>query len=60
MSNPILSLKPAQLYQACDPGQFNFTTTAELADLTEVIGQARAMDAVRFGSSIRQEGYNLL
>ncbi|MBK7364528.1 MAG: AAA family ATPase [Nitrosomonas sp.] len=59
MSNPILSLKPAQLYQACDPGQFNFTTTAELADLTEVIGQARAMDAVRFGSSIRQEGYNL-
>ena len=59
MSNPILPLKPAQLYQACDPSQFNFRTTAELADLTEIIGQTRAMDAVRFGSSIRQEGYNL-
>ncbi len=59
MSNPILPLKPAQLYQACDPSQFNFRTTAELGDLTEIIGQTRAMDAVRFGSSIRQEGYNL-
>lgn len=59
MSNPILPLKPAQLYQACDSSQFNFRTTAELADLTEIIGQTRAMDAVRFGSSIRQEGYNL-
>ncbi|HNE59106.1 MAG TPA: AAA family ATPase, partial [Nitrosomonas sp.] len=59
MSNPILPLKPAQLYQACDPSQFSFRTTAELGDLTEIIGQTRAMDAVRFGSSIRQEGYNL-
>ena len=53
------SLKPEQLYQPCDPDQFKFKTTAELPDLTEVIGQARAMDAVRFGSSIRREGYNL-
>lgn len=59
MSNPILPLNPAQLYQACDPSQFSFRTTAELGDLTEIIGQTRAMDAVRFGSSIRQEGYNL-
>lgn len=55
----IPSLKPEQLYQTCDPDQFKFKTTAELPDLTEVIGQARAMDAVRFGSSIRREGYNL-
>lgn len=53
------SLKPEQLYQPCDPDQFKFKTTAELPDLTEIIGQARAMDAVRFGSSIRREGYNL-
>jgi len=57
--NSIPPLKPEQLYQTCNPDQFKFKTTAELPDLIEIIGQARAMDAVRFGSSIRQEGYNL-
>ncbi len=52
-------LEIRQLYQACDAGQFGFQTTAELADLTEIIGQMRAMDAVHFGAGIRHEGYNL-
>jgi predicted ATP-dependent protease len=54
-----LSLKPQQLHHPCDPAQFGFQTTAELQDLTEIIGQMRAMDAVRFGAGIRHEGYNL-
>ena len=57
--NSIPPLKPEQVYQTCNPDQFKFETTAELPDLIEIIGQARAMDAVRFGSNIRQEGYNL-
>ena len=52
-------LEPQQLYQPCDPEQFGFQTTADLEDLTEIIGQMRAMDAVRFGAGIRHEGYNL-
>jgi lon-related putative ATP-dependent protease len=57
---PILPpLQPNQLYQPCDPEQFGFQTTAELEDLAEIIGQMRAMDAVRFGAGIRREGYNL-
>ena len=52
-------LETQQLYQPCDPAQFAFQTTAELEDLTEIIGQIRAMDAVRFGAGIRREGYNL-
>ena len=47
------------LCQLCDPAQFEFETTAELDDLEEVIGQDRAIDAIRFGIGIRQEGYNL-
>ncbi len=43
----------------CDPKQFKFKTTAELEDLTEIIGQARAVKAVHFGIGIRHEGYNL-
>jgi len=52
-------LDPSQLSNFCDPEQFAFQTTADLEDLTEIIGQVRAMDAVRFGSGIRHEGYNL-
>ncbi|MEW5986719.1 MAG: ATP-binding protein [Chloroflexota bacterium] len=52
-------LSPDALCRRCDPEQFTFTTTAELEDLTEVIGQARAVAAVRFAVGIRQPGYNL-
>lgn len=52
-------LDPEQLSNPCDPGQFAFETTNDLADLTEIIGQARAMDAVHFGAGIRHDGYNL-
>ena len=43
----------------CDPGQFGFETTAELEDLGEALGQRRAVEAIKFGIGIRQEGYNL-
>ncbi|MBU1777875.1 MAG: AAA family ATPase, partial [Gammaproteobacteria bacterium] len=54
-----LRLLPQQLYQACDHAQFHFQTTAELEDMTEIIGQMRALDAIRFGTGIRHDGYNL-
>lgn len=55
----IPSLTPEQLYRRCDPNQFTFATTNELEDLSEIIGQTRALDAIRFGSDIRRDGYNL-
>lgn len=53
------ALAPQQLQHACDPEQFGFQTTAELEGLPELIGQMRAMDAVRFGTGIRHDGYNI-
>jgi lon-related putative ATP-dependent protease len=52
-------LKPEALCTRCNPEQFDFKTTAELEDLTEVLGQARAIEALQFGIGIRREGYNL-
>jgi lon-related putative ATP-dependent protease len=52
-------LAVAALYQRCDPAQFAFESTDELEDLSSVIGQARAVEAVRFGIGILHEGYNL-
>ncbi len=55
----IRQLEPAALFQHCDQQSFQFETTAELEELSEIIGQPRAVDAVRFGIGIRREGYNL-
>lgn len=52
-------LPPEQLYHACDTDQFSFETTAELDDLTEIIGQPRAVEAVKFGIGIERKGYNI-
>ncbi len=54
---PPLSVE--QLYQATDPDLFNFETTADLDGPVAVVGQERAIDAVRFGIGIQQKGYNL-
>lgn len=53
------SLPASVLYKACDPQEFDFSTTDELADIGVVIGQERALDAIQFGISIVQKGYNI-
>jgi lon-related putative ATP-dependent protease len=55
----IHELKATQLYQRTDPEQFNFGTTADLEDMAEVLGQPRAVAAMRFGIGMGQEGYNI-
>jgi lon-related putative ATP-dependent protease len=52
-------LRPEALYRRCDPQAFGFETTADLEDPKEIIGQARAVEALQFGIGIRGEGYNL-
>ncbi len=47
------------LTNACKAEQLGFETTAELEDLTDIIGQNRAVKAVHFGIGIQREGYNL-
>lgn len=55
-------LRPLQhdkLCQKTDPDHFNFETTQEIHELTEFVGQSRAVEAVQFGIGIQGEGYNL-
>ncbi|MEN8175418.1 MAG: ATP-binding protein, partial [Pseudomonadota bacterium] len=56
---PARELTPQELYRACDPQVFDFTTTENLEDLTEMIGQERAVEAVQFGADVDLHGYNL-
>jgi predicted ATP-dependent protease len=48
-----------QLCWQCDPKQFEFECTKDLAPLREFIGQERAMKAVEFGLNMTNGGYNI-
>ena len=52
-------LSPEQLYRVCDASQIGFDTTADFHETPGIVGQARAVEAIRFGVGIRHEGYNL-
>ena len=43
----------------CDPSQFDFDCTEDLAPLHEFIGQDRAIRAIEFGLSMERVGYNI-
>jgi len=52
-------LQPRQLYQRTDSSRFAFDTTDELEDLEQVLGQPRAVEAMKFGMGMNSGGYNI-
>jgi hypothetical protein len=55
----VTPLDPGVLYRKTDLSLLDFHTTKDLPDLNEVIGQPRAMQAVRLGTGINRDGYNI-
>jgi lon-related putative ATP-dependent protease len=55
----IKKLQPEQLRSYCNPESFKFQTTHDLPDLGEMVGQGRALAALRFGVGMPGTGYNL-
>ena len=47
------TLNPDELRKECDPKRFRFDTTSDVAPLTRIVGQARALDAIDFGLDMR-------
>ena len=52
-------LTAARLCWRCAPERLTFESTDDLEDLTEVIGQERAVGAIRFGIGMRRAGFNI-
>ena len=52
-------LHPEELYKVCDLSFLEFNTTQDLEDTTDIIGQKRATDALKFGIGMQHDGYNL-
>lgn len=52
-------LETHQLKRVIDIDDFEFETTAELPQLTSIVGQERGTSVMKFGLNVHQEGYNL-
>ena len=48
-----------QLYRPTDLSGLTFATTAELQPVDGLVGQARAVEAIRFGTRVDKTGFNL-
>jgi ATP-dependent Lon protease len=56
---PRLEIKPRELRWQCDPDTLGFETTASLESKPNIIGQDRALHAIRLGLGLRSPGYNI-
>jgi lon-related putative ATP-dependent protease len=52
-------LTAKQLYRPTDLSGLTFSTTAELQPIDGLVGQARAVEAIRFGTRVAKTGFNL-
>jgi lon-related putative ATP-dependent protease len=52
-------LDPDELYRESDSRAFAFETTDDIDDGVEIVGQSRAVEAVRFAVGMAHDGYNL-
>ena len=59
MSKNNTPLAAETLTRSCNPDDFPFATTDELPDFDAVLGQERALEAIRFGLTTQRAGYNL-
>lgn len=49
----------SQLYKPCDLEQLKFNSTEELEELDIIVGQERAVEAIKFGIRMHKDGYNI-
>ena len=54
-----MPLAAEDLCWRCDTSGWDFKTTDDLEDLDEVVGQARATEAIQFAIRMAQPGYNI-
>lgn len=52
-------LKPEELRWKCNPEIFEFASTSDIDPIEGIIGQDRAMKAIKLGVDLRSPGYNI-
>ena len=59
MADPQTALAPDDLRRRCDPASLDFATTEDLEPLHELVGQERAVEAIRLAAGIGHRRFNL-
>ncbi len=63
MANPKASkhneLKPEDLRWQCNPDIFEFESTSDIEPIEGILGQERALKALKLGVDLRGPGYNI-
>jgi len=54
-----MQLKPSQLRWQCDPKLLRFRNLKEVSSCEWIIGQPRAIDAIKLGLHVKYPGYNI-
>jgi lon-related putative ATP-dependent protease len=54
-----MQLKPSQLRWQCDPKLLRFKNLKEVSSCEWIIGQPRAIDAIKLGLNVKYPGYNI-
>lgn len=57
--NSKLELNVSDLRWVCDPEKLGFETTESIPSCTDIIGQERALDAIKLGLEVKSRGYNI-
>lgn len=52
-------LKPEELKWTCDPEVFDFESTTSVKPIEGIVGQQRAIKALKLGVDLRSQGYNI-
>lgn len=55
----VKKLKPEDLKWNCDPSVFDFETTTDVKPMEGIVGQERALKALRVGVDLKSPGYNI-
>ncbi len=52
-------LSPEDLRWKCDPSMFDFDSTEDIEPIESIVGQERALKAIKLGVDIKSPGYNI-
>ena len=59
VDKPAGRLKPEDLRWRCNPELFQFDSTEDLKPIEGILGQERALKALKIGVDLRKPGYNI-
>ena len=59
ITNSYRELQASELRWKCPIDRFNFTDTSQIPELSEIVGQPRAIESIKIGAKVAAKGFNI-